>query len=152
MYPCVDHLLMPIYVVVYCPEANPASHLDSFVHSHSQFRASVLPGTASQSLPHGSAMPAWNNDFVSSTKLLALQPCLGQQHWTFPRHATEVGSKNNIASLVDNVKALRHQGLMAQILHRAHPDLSQGPADLQSAALSTELCTHVFIACSCTYE
>lgn len=26
---------------------------------------------------------------------------------------------------------------------RAHPDLSQGPADLQSAALTTELCTHV---------
>ncbi len=25
---------------------------------------------------------------------------------------------------------------------RAHPDLSQGPADLQSAALTTELCTH----------
>jgi hypothetical protein len=26
---------------------------------------------------------------------------------------------------------------------RAHPDLNQGPADLQSAALTTELCTHV---------
>ena len=26
---------------------------------------------------------------------------------------------------------------------RAHPDLNQGPADLQSAALATELCTHV---------
>jgi hypothetical protein len=25
---------------------------------------------------------------------------------------------------------------------RAHPDLNQGPADLQSAALATELCTH----------
>lgn len=25
---------------------------------------------------------------------------------------------------------------------RAHPDLNQGPADLQSAALTTELCTH----------
>ena len=25
---------------------------------------------------------------------------------------------------------------------RAHPDSSQGPADLQSAALATELCTH----------
>ena len=25
-------------------------------------------------------------------------------------------------------------------LERAHPDLSQGPADLQSAALTTELC------------
>ena len=24
---------------------------------------------------------------------------------------------------------------------RAHPDLNQGPADLQSAALTTELCT-----------
>ena len=27
---------------------------------------------------------------------------------------------------------------------RAHPDLNQGPADLQSAALTTELCTHCF--------
>ena len=27
-------------------------------------------------------------------------------------------------------------------LERAHPYLSQGPADLQSAALTTELCTH----------
>ena len=27
---------------------------------------------------------------------------------------------------------------------RAHPDLNQGPADLQSAALATELCTHVY--------
>ena len=26
---------------------------------------------------------------------------------------------------------------------RAHPDLNQGPADLQSAALTTELCTHL---------
>ena len=26
---------------------------------------------------------------------------------------------------------------------RAHPDLNQGPADLQSAALTTELCTHM---------
>ena len=26
---------------------------------------------------------------------------------------------------------------------RAHPDLNQGPADLQSAALATELCTQV---------
>ena len=25
---------------------------------------------------------------------------------------------------------------------RAHPDLNQGPADLQSAALAIELCTH----------
>ena len=27
--------------------------------------------------------------------------------------------------------------------HRAHPDLNQGPADLRSAALTTELCTRV---------
>ena len=29
------------------------------------------------------------------------------------------------------------------MLQRAHPVLNQGPADLQSAALATELCTHV---------
>ena len=29
---------------------------------------------------------------------------------------------------------------------RAHPDLNQGPADLQSAALTTELCTHLTAA------
>ena len=28
-------------------------------------------------------------------------------------------------------------------MERAHPDLNQGPADLQSAALATELCTRV---------
>ena len=28
---------------------------------------------------------------------------------------------------------------------RAHPDLNQGPADLQSAALTTELCTHLLV-------
>ena len=28
-------------------------------------------------------------------------------------------------------------------MRRAHPDLNQGPADLQSAALTTELCTQV---------
>ena len=33
-----------------------------------------------------------------------------------------------------------HQGRM---LNRAHPDLNQGPADLQSAALTTELCTQL---------
>ena len=30
---------------------------------------------------------------------------------------------------------------------RAHPDLNQGPADLQSAALTTELCTHMLASC-----
>ena len=29
---------------------------------------------------------------------------------------------------------------------RAHPDLNQGPADLQSAALATELCTHLAVS------
>ena len=29
--------------------------------------------------------------------------------------------------------------------NRAHPDLSQGPADLRSAALATELCTHMYM-------
>ena len=29
---------------------------------------------------------------------------------------------------------------------RAHPDLNQGPADLQSAALTTELCTRYPVA------
>ena len=48
-------------------------------------------------------------------------------------------------------------GPLAKITVRAHPDLNQGPADLQSAALTTELCTHwhvhrlVFIGRSYTY-
>ena len=29
------------------------------------------------------------------------------------------------------------------LVARAHPDLNQGPADLQSAALTTELCTRI---------
>ena len=31
----------------------------------------------------------------------------------------------------------------AEARNRAHPDLNQGPADLQSAALTTELCTRM---------
>ena len=34
---------------------------------------------------------------------------------------------------------------------RAHPDLNQGPADLQSAALATELCT-LLLASQCPYK
>ena len=34
---------------------------------------------------------------------------------------------------------------------RAHPDLNQGPADLQSAALTTELCTQVRCASEQSY-
>ena len=34
-------------------------------------------------------------------------------------------------------------GRQGQCQVRAHPDLNQGPADLQSAALSTELCTQL---------
>ena len=33
---------------------------------------------------------------------------------------------------------------------RAHPDLNQGPADLQSAALATELCTHLEVLAEIT--
>ena len=33
---------------------------------------------------------------------------------------------------------------------RAHPDLNQGPADLQSAALTTELCTRYTFASRCS--
>ena len=32
---------------------------------------------------------------------------------------------------------------------RAHPDLNQGPADLQSAALTTELCTLMHLLSVC---
>ena len=32
--------------------------------------------------------------------------------------------------------------MLAIVPKRAHPDLNQGPADLQPAALTTELCTH----------
>ena len=40
---------------------------------------------------------------------------------------------------------LRQRSAAAELrdcITRAHPDLNQGPADLQSAALTTELCTH----------
>ena len=37
-----------------------------------------------------------------------------------------------------------HSSEAEVINKRAHPDLSQGAADLQSAALATELCTHGF--------
>ena len=36
-----------------------------------------------------------------------------------------------------------HSLVHREITKRAHPDLNQRPADLQSAALTTELCTHL---------
>ena len=41
------------------------------------------------------------------------------------------------------VKAHTSGRTMVDSTWRAHPDLNQGPADLQSAALATELCTQV---------
>jgi hypothetical protein len=38
---------------------------------------------------------------------------------------------------------MKQQSQFTVYKKRAHPDLNQGPADLQSAALTTELCTHV---------
>jgi hypothetical protein len=38
---------------------------------------------------------------------------------------------------------MKQQNQFTVYRKRAHPDLNQGPADLQSAALTTELCTHV---------
>ena len=35
---------------------------------------------------------------------------------------------------------------------RAHPDLNQGPADLQSAALTTELCTQWYALDICIIQ
>ena len=40
--------------------------------------------------------------------------------------------------------ALSFEEVSRRMHLRAHPDLSQGPADLQSAALTTELCTHMY--------
>ena len=40
--------------------------------------------------------------------------------------------------------------MFAIALKRAHPDLNQGPADLQSAALTTELCTHLHVTSNTT--
>lgn len=43
--------------------------------------------------------------------------------------------------------ALKHNMLLlSRLRSRAHPDLSQGPADLQSAALATELCTQLILS------
>ena len=46
----------------------------------------------------------------------------------------------------ENVSA---EAYLAFAIHpkRAHPDLNQGPADLQSADLTTELCTHLIPKC-----
>ena len=53
------------------------------------------------------------------------------------RHAGKLGPGNGEPQL----EATHGRG--QEDRKRAHPDLSQGPADLQSAALTTELCTHV---------
>ena len=42
-----------------------------------------------------------------------------------------------------SARMLSNVGRSLQSATRAHPDLNQGPADLQSAALTTELCTHL---------
>ena len=45
--------------------------------------------------------------------------------------------------------ATRHCGRPSGARRKsAHPDLNQGPADLQSAALTTELCTHLVVSMS----
>ena len=44
---------------------------------------------------------------------------------------------------VINFSTSLHQHCWVHCKTRAHPDLNQGPADLQSAALTTELCTHL---------
>ena len=42
-----------------------------------------------------------------------------------------------------------HQG---RVLNRAHQDLNQGPADVQSAALTTELCTQIVRVFFCWFS
>ena len=41
------------------------------------------------------------------------------------------------------IEMSREADLSREQAERAHPDLNQGPADLQSAALTTELCTQM---------
>ena len=55
------------------------------------------------------------------------------QKKTGPSHLTGCG----------NSPARLYLAFSSNLLPRAHPDLSQGPADLRSAALTTELCTHM---------
>ena len=46
------------------------------------------------------------------------------------------------AKRTESKRAQQREQSKRRIYKRAHPDLNQGPADLQSAALTTELCTH----------
>ena len=79
--------------------------------------------------------------------MLKPQPsCLRMTGRALPHH---VGSRQRgvarwqaLAGLACNYKAYGlRPWLQACQAARAHPDLNQGPADLQSAALTTELCT-----------
>ena len=61
----------------------------------------------------------------------------GKERWWGGGHrARGRGGRKDDASMPDVDE-------LDRLAKRAHPDLNQGPADLQSAALTTELCTHV---------
>ena len=62
-----------------------------------------------------------------------------------PACCTWSGNRGILPSGGVNKPSRRTEGtsMVAYLEIRAHPDLNQGPADLQSAALTTELCTHV---------
>ena len=74
------------------------------------------------------------------------QPCSGQgcreAAWSSTRQ--QDGQRH----AVPDPRPLRVETPASRGAHRstrAHPDLNQGPADLQSAALATELCTHAWL-------
>ena len=48
-----------------------------------------------------------------------------------------------VCAQMSNACAQRQDGTSRAYKERAHPDLNQGPADLRSAALTTELCAHL---------
>ena len=83
--------------------------------------------------------------------------CICSYSWRVTRlHSKEARIKSHIDGS-DALDALNSVGLLlsagscnpnskemrGRTTKRAHPDLNQGPVDLQSAAPTTELCTHV---------
>ena len=89
----------------------------------------------------------WAKKAQRSTFVLSRERCTSSKFC----ESTRAPSRNKWVQLLCSVFAdalVRFQFSMfadgvACVQKRAHPDLNQGPADLQSAALTTELCTQL---------
>ena len=87
--------------------------------------------------------PNTNAQRVAPAQTCSRSSARGRWHLLTGEVAGEAKGKCNTPPACQRQATGRGRTLQHQLLvKRAHPDLNQGPADLQSAALTTELCTH----------